>query len=77
MSFDLIVKNATLPDGTTGIDIALNVTFTWSASPNADSYTLEVGYYSDSWNGDVDIKSQKDLENYIKMIACMVALNGA
>ena len=42
-----------------------------------DISTPEVGYYSDSWNGDVDIKSQKDLDNYIKIIDCMVALNGA
>ena len=40
-----------------------------------DIGTPEVGYYNDSWNGSVDIKSQKDLDNYIEMIDCMVKLN--
>lgn len=40
-----------------------------------DINTPEVGYYSDSWNGDVYIKSQEDLDKFIQMIDCMVYLS--
>lgn len=40
-----------------------------------DLSSPEVGYYNDSWQGSIDIKSQKDLDNYIKLIDCIVALN--
>lgn len=47
----------------------------WMSNLETSISTPEVGYYNDSWEGDVNIKTQKDLDNYIKMIDCIIVLN--
>ncbi len=54
----------------------LNIGFSgYLGNLSAGLESPEIGYYSDVWFGDINIRSQTDLDDFILMIDCAIRLS--